>query len=202
MASADGNNGGKWDKNFVVALLGLLISFILGALALLFTVATPELRKCFRLEDSSPAPQTPKVPPSPLPQPAPEPVALPVEKKKTVQSPAPEKPKIKPVIPIQRPAESPKQPSLYTLHEDEPQDVAIANTMLSFSFPSFKKESIVSLHISPDGGKQSNHLVWTGDSVEFSSSAGNFLVNILSVNVNEKKISVQVSKTGGKKSTL
>lgn len=190
MASADGNNGGKWDKNFVVALLSLFAAIA----ALAVAVTTPEIRRCLGLEESSPAPQTPKVPSSPVPQPAPEPVHPPVEGTKTVPSPVPEKPKPKPVTPTQRPAEPQKQKSLYTLHEDEPQDVAIAKTMLSFSFPAFKKESIVSLHISPDGGKQSNHLVWTGDSVEFSSSAGDFLVNILSVNVNEKKISVQVSK--------
>ncbi|MCW5198562.1 hypothetical protein VU06_02295, partial [Desulfobulbus sp. F3] len=88
MASADGNNGRKWDKNFVVALLSLLISFILGALALLFTVATPELRKCFRLEDSSPAQKPQEMRSSPLPQTAPEPVAPPVEDKKPVQQQA------------------------------------------------------------------------------------------------------------------
>jgi hypothetical protein len=44
-------NDGKWDKNFLLALIGLIISFILGGLALLFTVATPELRDFFGLND-------------------------------------------------------------------------------------------------------------------------------------------------------
>ncbi|CAK8716152.1 hypothetical protein GCAAIG_05565 [Candidatus Electronema halotolerans] len=44
-------NDDKLDKNFLIALIGLIISFIIGGLALLFTVATPEMRDFFGLND-------------------------------------------------------------------------------------------------------------------------------------------------------
>ena len=44
-------NDDKLDKNFLLALIGLIISFIIGGLTLLFTVATPEMRDFFGLND-------------------------------------------------------------------------------------------------------------------------------------------------------
>jgi ribosomal protein L21E len=170
MASVDGNNGSKWDKNFVVALLSLLVSFILGALALLFTVATPELRQRLGLEEIKPVPPAPEaVTKQPLPQPAHQQIH-------TDQ------------------AVSHSDRFAYVLYENSPQFVETADATLSFAFNEFKKEAIVSLTIAPAGRESSNHAVWTGDSAEFSSAAGDFLVSILNVDVDEKKIAVQVSK--------
>jgi len=64
-------NGKGWDKNFIAPLIGIVISFILGGFALLFTVATPELRKCFGLKEDKPVPQPHVVQPQPLPTPVP-----------------------------------------------------------------------------------------------------------------------------------
>ncbi len=55
MASADGKNSRKCDKNFVAAVLAIIIGAIV-------TLATPELRNFFGLKDDEPTPVVQETP--------------------------------------------------------------------------------------------------------------------------------------------
>ena len=182
-------NSGKWDKNFLLALLGIIVSFILGGLALLFTVATPELRDFFGLKDHNPpallSTPTASAPSVPAPQQTPEQI-----QPRIATPPGKPVPKRE-----QRHVEKPKPPSgpfSATLHESQPQVIKEAETGLSVIFN--EEYNIVTLTIAPDGRQSSNHAVLNGYSEEFTSSAGVFLVHVLSADWNSRTVAVQVSR--------
>ncbi|WP_417913457.1 hypothetical protein [Candidatus Electronema sp. TJ] len=174
----------NWSFERIIALLSLLVATV----TLIVSVIIPEVRKCIGFKENT-APPTPVIPAPPLPQPD-----VPHVQKKPIKLASPQTLKHEPVTQKQLPAAKAKLPFPCVLHENEPQPVELADAYLSFSVERFKKESIISLHIAPNGRPSSNHAVWTGDSAKFSSAAGNFLVSILSVNADAKTISVQVSK--------
>lgn len=174
----------NWRFERIATLLGLIATI----LALAVAVTTPEIRRCLGLEEPL-APTTPVVPAPLLPQPA-----APHVQEKPAKPASPQTPKPEPATPKQLPAAKEKMHFSCLLHENETQPIELADADMSFSVERFNKEPIISLHIAPRGREQSNHPVWTGDSAKFSSAAGNFLVSILSVNLDEKNISVQVSK--------
>ena len=182
-------NSGKWDKNFLLALLGIIVSFILGGLALLFTVATPELRDFFGLKDHNPpallSTPTASAPSVPAPQQTPE-----QAQPRSVIPPSKAVPTIE-----QQHIEKPKPPSgpfAATLHENQPQFIEAAKTGLSIIFN--EEYNIVTLTIAPDGRQSSNHAVLNGYSEEFTSSAGVFLVHVLNADWNSRTVTVQVSR--------
>lgn len=174
-------NGDKWDKNLILTLIGIIISFILGGLALLFTVATPELRDFFGLNDQN-IPATP-APSVPAPKPKPEQIQSRIETSPNT-----------PVPKIQQHVEKPKPsgPFSATLHENQTQLIEEAKTRLSINFNEELK--IVTLIIAPDGEQSSNRAVLNGYTEEFTSSTGVFLVHILNENWDSRAVTVQVSK--------
>ena len=184
-------NSDKWDKSFLLALIGIIISFILGGLALLFTVATPELRVFFGLKDRNP--------PAPLSTPAASAPSVPAPQQKPEQAqPRSVIPPGKAVPTIeQQHIEKPKPPSgpfAATLHENHPQFIEAAKTGLSIVFN--EEYNIVTLTIAPDGRQSSNRAVLNGYTEGFTSSAGNFLVHILKADWSSRTVTVQVSRSG------
>lgn len=182
-------NGGYWDRNFILTLIGLIVSFLLGGLALLFTVATPELRDFFGLKDhnlSAPLPTSAASAPS---------VSAPQQKPEPAR-PRIETPPSKPVLKIQQQhVEKPKPssgPFSATLHENQPQSIKEAKTSLSIIFN--KEYNIVTLTIAPDGKQTPNRAVENGYVEEFTSSAGDFLVHVLNVDWSSRTVTVQVSR--------
>ncbi len=159
MASADGKNSGKCDKNFVVAVLAILIGAIV-------TLATPELRKIFGLEQEQPVPVVQETPSKP-----------------TAQTPT--------SVSNDNPSFSTEY---YTLAEHKWQFVVELNTALSFSFESVSGVSIVSLVISPVGKTPLTRAMLNGRSHKFTSSSGVFIVTVLDIDWEGKTVAVQVSR--------
>lgn len=178
------NNGWTFEK--AIALLGL----IAAVLALVFTVATPELRNYFGLKDDKP--------PAPAPQPeikpaTPQGEAVPAEPSKPAErstiQPQPAAPKKK--EPVAKP-KPPSGPFSATLHENQPHFIEAAKTDLSISF---KKElGIVTIIITPTGKEQITLPTVGIGSQEFASSTGVFLVHVLNVDWNSRTVTVQVSQ--------
>ena len=166
MSPVDGKNGGKWDKNFVAAVLAILIGAIV-------TLATPELREFFGLKEDKPAPVVQEAPSKPAASAPPKPAAQ--------TPPAISKDKL-------------PSPVEYTLAEQKRQFIKEANTELSFSFNSIDGVSIVSLIISPVGKTPLTRAVLNGRSHEFTSSAGVFIVTVLDIDWEGKTVAVQVSR--------
>ncbi len=159
------NSGGYWDKSVVLTLIALIIAF----LTLVATFTVPEIRDFFGM-DNNPTSPPPKV--NPLTDPNP---TAPVQK-----------------VPVE--VLVPPAPTEYVLHDNQSRFVEEAKTNLSVSFQDLYGQEFVRLIIAPIGKKNSRHAMLTGDTKEFNSSAGVFLVQILSVDYDNKKVSIQVSR--------
>jgi hypothetical protein len=103
------------------------------------------------------------------------------------------------VLPAKPDTPSIKVPSFdgsteYTIHENSTYFVEEAKANLTVSFQESGVQELVHLIICPSGQKTFCHAMLTGDTKEFTSSAGVFLVQILSVDYDNKKVSIQVSR--------
>jgi len=85
-------------------------------------------------------------------------------------------------------------PFAYTLNEHQPQFVKEAKTSLSVVFQNIDGEEFVSLTIFPTGENSFIHAVLSGYTEEFKSTAGVFNVQILSIDYDNKKVVVQISR--------
>jgi hypothetical protein len=178
-----GDDSGRLDKNFIIALL----SFIAAVLALVVTVTTPELRNFFGLKDgNTPAPVLPAPTPQPEPEKIPPKIETPPAKPAAV-------PKTKPPV-IHQAAQEPAGPQEYTIGENKSELVKEAKARLSVSFHDDTGEITAKITISP-AGKDSIVLPTVGiGSQEFASSTGVFLVHVLNVDWNSRTVTVQVSR--------
>ncbi len=157
--------GGNWDKGIVFTIIALIIA----TLTLVATFTVPEIRDFFGLEEESVSPP-PEVRPVPEPQTAP---------------------------PVQKvPAEVlvPPAPTEYAILDNQSRFVKEAKTNLSVAFQDIEGQEFVRLIISPIGKKSSRHAMLTGDAEEFTSSAGVFLVQILTIDYDDKKVVIQVNR--------
>lgn len=97
-----------------------------------------------------------------------------------------------PVVPTGKP-----EPPVYkttTLYENQPKFVKEASTTLSVAFHNIKGEKTASVTIVPDGKQSSNHAVLNGYDEKFTSSAGDFILHVLSIDWNSRTITVKISK--------
>ena len=176
------DNGNKWDRNQILTLIGVIIA----AATLVASVLIPEMRNCFGLKDGNPpAPMSP----APTPQPEPETISLKIETppaKSAASSPKP---------PAVHEEKKPSGPQEYTIGENKSEFAKEANTRLSVAFHNIGSEETASVTIAPSG-KNAIILptVGGGNSKEFTSSTGVFLVSVLNVNWNSRTITVQVSR--------
>jgi len=85
-------------------------------------------------------------------------------------------------------------PFEYTINEHQPQFIKDAQTSLSVIFQNIDGEDFVSLNISPTGEQSFVRAVLSGYTEEFKSSVGVFNVQILSIDYDNKKVVVQVSR--------
>lgn len=179
------NNDSKWDKNFVAAVVAIVVGAVV-------TIATPELRKLFCLEKDNPAPQQQTV--QTVPQPSPTPTAPSSEPTPNVQ-PETRKPAAVVQPKKKEPVAKPKPPSgpfSATLQENQPQRIEAAKTSLSILFN--EEYKIVTLTIAPDGKQLPNRAVLNGYAQEFTSSSGDFILHVLNIDWSNRTISVQVSR--------
>lgn len=182
------NNGGKWDKNFVAAVVAIVVGAVV-------TIATPELRKLFCLEKDNPAPQQQTVQTVPQPSPTPAASAQPELKttppKTTSQPRQAAAPKANPSVAHK--AKEPAFPQECTIGDNKSQRIKEANAELSVAFHDEYKTA--SITIAPDG-KDSGwpRPVLNGYTEEFASSTGVFLVHILNVDWHSRTVTVQVSR--------
>ncbi|MCI5218633.1 MAG: hypothetical protein D3914_05450 [Candidatus Electrothrix sp. LOE2] len=157
--------GGNWDKGVVLTIIALIIA----TLTLLATFTVPEIRDFFGMEEK-PIPLPPEVYLLSDPRHAP-----PVQK-----------------VPAEVP--NPPIPTEYAIHDNQSRFVEEAKTNLSLAFQDIDGQEFVRLIISPIGKKNSRHAMLTGDTEEFTSSVGVFLVQILTVDYDDKKVVVQVNR--------
>jgi hypothetical protein len=163
-------------KNWSRSQVLALLGVIVAALSLVFAIVNPELREIIGLE-KKPVSQPSEVTPPPVPNPTPPIKEVPIE------------------VPV------PSIPTQYTIHENQSQFVKDAQTTLSAVF---QNQGFVSLTIAPAGKASSVHAVLNGYTEEFTSSTGVFLVQVLNIDYNSKKIVVQVNRklsTGQQNST-
>ena len=159
------NIGGGWDKGVVLTIITLII----GTLTLLATFTVPEIRDFFGMEEKFVSPP-PKV--SPLTGPK---STSPVQK-----------------VPAEVPV--PPAPTEYAIHDNQSRFVEEAKTNLSVAFQDIEGQEFVRLIISPIGKKNSRHAMLTGDTEEFASSAGVFLVQMLTIDYDDKTVVIQVNR--------
>jgi hypothetical protein len=88
----------------------------------------------------------------------------------------------------------PPAPTEYTIHDNQSCFVEEAKTNLSVAFQDIDGQEFVRLTIAPIGKKTSFRAILNGYTEEFTSSAGVFLVQILNVDYDNKKVSIQVSR--------
>lgn len=157
-------NGGKRDKNFIVAVIAIFVA-----------ITTPELRKSsFAWKRTSPH--------------------LGSRQGKHCRNPSKPAGSASPVSVQQHveKAKPPSGPFSATLHDNQPQFIAETASRLSITFN--EEYNIVTLTIAPNGKPSSNRSVLNGYSEEFTSSAGVFLVHVLNADWNSRTVAVQVSK--------
>ncbi|MCI5137553.1 MAG: hypothetical protein D3922_03865 [Candidatus Electrothrix sp. AR1] len=159
------NSGGYWDKSVVFTLIALIIGF----LTLVATFTVPEIRDFFGMEEKFVSPP-PKVFPLPEPKSTPSAQKVPAE------------------VPV------PPAPTEYAIHDNQSRFVEQAQTTLSVAFQNIEGQEFVRLIISPIGKKSSRHAMLTGDTEEFTSSAGVFLVQMLTIDYDDKKVVIQVNR--------
>ena len=82
----------------------------------------------------------------------------------------------------------------YTIYENQPLFIESAQTGLSVVYQNLDGEKFVSLIISPRGIESTVHAVLTGYTEEFESSTGIYNIQILSIDYDNKKVIVQVSR--------
>ena len=82
----------------------------------------------------------------------------------------------------------------YTIYENQPLFIESAQTGLSVVCQNLYGEKFVSLTISPRGVESTVHAVLTGYTEEFESSTGIYNIQILSIDYDNKKVIVQVSR--------
>ncbi|NOQ35313.1 MAG: hypothetical protein GQ569_05385 [Methylococcaceae bacterium] len=85
-------------------------------------------------------------------------------------------------------------PFQYTLQEHQPQFIKNAKSSLSITFQNLAGEDFVKLNIAPVGEKSSSYAILDGYTEDFKSAKGLFTVQILSIDYNNKKVIVQVSR--------
>ena len=157
--------GGNRDKGIVLSIIALIIA----TLTLLATFTVPEIRNFFGLEEE-PIPSPPEVRLLPDPKPM-----------STVQK-----------VPVEVPV--PPTPTEYAIHDNQSRFVEEVKTNLSVAFQDIDGQEFVRLTIAPVGKKLSVRAVLIGYAEEFTSSIGVFLVQILTIDYDEKKVMVQVNR--------
>ena len=157
--------GGDWDKGVAFTIIALIIA----TLTLLATFTVPEIRDFFGIEEKAVSPP-PKVSPLTGPKPTPSIQKVPDE------------------VPV------PPAPTEYAIHDNQSRFVEKAKTNLSVTFQDIEGQEFVRLIILPVGKKSSRHAMLIGDTKEFTSSAGVFLVQVLTIDYDDKKVVIQVNQ--------
>ncbi|MCI5157243.1 MAG: hypothetical protein D3906_02190 [Candidatus Electrothrix sp. AUS1_2] len=150
---------------------------IVAVLSLVVAITIPELRSFFGLEKETVSP-----PPE---------VTRPIEQ---TSHPEPEIKQESPEIPERPEVPTHRGPVRYTVHENQSRFVEAAQTSLSVAFHDVLGEEVASLTIAPDGKNSSPHAVLDGYTQELTSSAGTFLVQILRVDYEGRKVEMQVTE--------
>ncbi|MCP4110654.1 MAG: hypothetical protein GY749_34880 [Desulfobacteraceae bacterium] len=117
-------------------------------------------------------------------------VLIGLEKAQEKPSPAPK---------LDNPRFSYVPPIKYIVNENQPQFVKDAQTSLSVVFQNIGGEYFVTLNISPTGEISSARAVLIGYTEQFESSTGVYNIQVLSIDYDNKKIVVQVSRESKKK---
>lgn len=86
-----------------------------------------------------------------------------------------------------------KNIQVYTVQVNQPRYIQDAQTYLSVAFQNLYGQEFVTLYISPQGKKASVYAVLRGYTKEFKSLTGIYNVQILDIDYENKKVSVQVS---------